>query len=399
MHEDLGPARRAGRGAVVALPERMDESNAGQIQHELLSVINGGATALIADMTATIWCDHAGADAVVRAFQRAVITGTELRLVVTAPPVSRVLSLSGVDRLVPIHPSLAAATAASAPAAMRTLTASPAGAGTGGQALPHRAGRASRPVQAAGPAGGNGEAITPAVVGRLADTLQDGVVLADAGGTIALASAPLEHMFGYGRGELDGHPVESLIPAGLQAAHRGHRARYAQAPAARPMGAGAPLVGLRKDGTTFPAQISLSPVTTPAGHLTLTVVRDLIAARRLEGLARLAQTAAAAEHEHRGWELLDTVVTSLFRAGISLQAATGLPAPAARQRIDQALGHLDEVIRQIRDTAFTTPGHGTAPQPGPPNGAAAARSGPRQPGQAGARAGPVEQESPQEAAT
>ena len=73
-------------------------------------------------------------------------------------------------------------------------------------------------------------------------------------------------MFGYQHGELRGHPVESLIPAGLQAAHRSHRASYAQAPAARPMGAGAPLVGLRKDGTTFPAQISLSPVTTSAGE-------------------------------------------------------------------------------------------------------------------------------------
>ena len=47
--------------------------------------------------------------------------------------------------------------------------------------------------------------------------------------------------------------VESLVPADLRAAHRGHRAAYAQAPRVRPMGAGARLVALRKDGTTFPA--------------------------------------------------------------------------------------------------------------------------------------------------
>jgi anti-anti-sigma regulatory factor len=67
-------------------------------------VINRGAAALIADMTAAISCDHAGADAVVRACQRAVISGTELRLVVTAQLVARVLSISGLGRLVTIYP-------------------------------------------------------------------------------------------------------------------------------------------------------------------------------------------------------------------------------------------------------------------------------------------------------
>lgn len=125
MGEGIGAVHWAGQQAVVALPVHMDASNAGQIREELLSVINGGATALIADMTATIWCDHAGADAVVRAFQRAVISGTELRLVVTAEHVSRVLSLNGLDHLVPIYPSLEAATAASPPAEVLAVVAGP----------------------------------------------------------------------------------------------------------------------------------------------------------------------------------------------------------------------------------------------------------------------------------
>ena len=105
MREDIDLVQWASQQAVVALPVHMDASNAGQIREELLSAINGGATALIADMTATTSCDHVGADAVVRAFQRAVISGTELRLVVTAEPVSHVLSLSGLDHLVPsTHP-------------------------------------------------------------------------------------------------------------------------------------------------------------------------------------------------------------------------------------------------------------------------------------------------------
>ena len=90
------------------------------------------------------------------------------------------------------------------------------------------------------------------------------MALTDDGGTLALANLRLEEMFGYEHAELIGRPVESLVPADLQAAHRGHRAAYAQAPRARPMRAGARLVALRKDETTFPAEISLSPVTTAA---------------------------------------------------------------------------------------------------------------------------------------
>ena len=129
MREDLCPVQWAGQQAVVALPERMDASNAGRIQQKLLSVISGGARALIADMTATTWCDHAGADAVVRAFQRAVVSGTELRLVATAEHVSRVFSLNGLDCLVCIYPSLEAATAASPPAEVLAVVA---GLGLGG---------------------------------------------------------------------------------------------------------------------------------------------------------------------------------------------------------------------------------------------------------------------------
>ena len=174
----------------------------------------------------------------------------------------------------------------------------------------------------AGTLDGNGAAITPAVVWKLADALQDGVALADGSGAIVLANTRLEEMFGYPRGELTGRPVETLIPADLHQAHRSHRAGYALAPEARPMGAGAPLVGLRRDGTSFPAEISLSPVATAAGQFALTVIRDVTEARRLDDLAGLA---AAIEQARRSQQLLDTVITALFGAGLSLQTAMNLP--------------------------------------------------------------------------
>ncbi len=115
MFNDIYPVRWTGRQAVVALPEQIDLSNAGQIREELLSVINRGAKTLVADMTATLSCDNAGADAVVRAHKRAAVSGTDLRLVVSAQIVRRVLSLLGLDRLVSIYPCLEAAIAARAP--------------------------------------------------------------------------------------------------------------------------------------------------------------------------------------------------------------------------------------------------------------------------------------------
>ncbi len=125
MDKDGYPVRWTGRQAIVTLPHHMDESNAGQIREELLLVVNRGATELIADLTQTDSCDHMGADAVARAYQRAAAAGTQLRLVVTAPAVRRVLTLNGLDRLIPVYPSLVAAIAAGASAARVLVTPGP----------------------------------------------------------------------------------------------------------------------------------------------------------------------------------------------------------------------------------------------------------------------------------
>jgi anti-anti-sigma factor len=354
MISDAYPVQWTGRQAVVPLPGYIGLSNAGLIREELLSVINRGATTLIADMTATISCDHAGADAVARAFQRAVISGTELRLVVTAQIVRRVLAINGLDRLVSIYPSLEAATAARPPAPVLALVAEGAGAGTNGNAPPRRP---AGPTAQFPPADGNRAAVIPAVVWQLVDALQDGVALADSNGAIALANTRLEQMFGYQHAELLGQLIEFLLPVDLEAVHGSHRVGHAPAPRTRPVGAGARLVGLRKDGTTFPAEISLSSVTTAAGHFAVSVIRDITETRRAEELADLAAAAVAAEQAHRGQELLDTAITGLFHVRLSLQAAIDLPAELMRQRIAEALGHLDDTIREIRNTAFTIRHH------------------------------------------
>src|SRR5437764_7018831 len=115
MADDQFPVEWTGRQAVVGFPGRVDVSNVGQLRDRLLSVINRGAAVLIADMTGTISCDHCLVDAVARACQRAAVSGTQLRLVVPAPLIRRVLIIEGLDRLVSIYPSLETAIAAGQP--------------------------------------------------------------------------------------------------------------------------------------------------------------------------------------------------------------------------------------------------------------------------------------------
>lgn len=73
---------------------------------------------LIADLTGTLSCDYSGADALARAHHRAVANGTEVRLVVTADVIRRVLTLNGLDRLVAVYPDLDGALAAGAQESM-----------------------------------------------------------------------------------------------------------------------------------------------------------------------------------------------------------------------------------------------------------------------------------------
>ena len=100
---------------MVTLPEHIGVSNSGQIREQLLELVNRGAAVLIADMTGTVSCDHGGADALLRVYQRASVSGAGLRVAVTAQIVRRVLDASGLDRLVSIYPSVEAAIAAGTP--------------------------------------------------------------------------------------------------------------------------------------------------------------------------------------------------------------------------------------------------------------------------------------------
>jgi PAS domain S-box-containing protein len=84
-----------------------------------------------------------------------------------------------------------------------------------------------------------------------------------------------EHVFGYTQEELLGQPVELLMPDRFRDRHPDHVATFFARSSARPMGAGLALRGCRKDGSEFPADIAISPITTEGGQLVAASVRDL----------------------------------------------------------------------------------------------------------------------------
>ena len=123
----------------------------------------------------------------------------------------------------------------------------------------------------------------------LLEAAPDAMVCIAADGRIVLVNAQAERLFGYERAELIGQPVEILVPDAARAVHSGHRAGYVASPRHRPMGAGMPLAGRRRDASTFPAEISLSAIDTDEGILVAAAIRDVTAWLRMKDLERSSQ--------------------------------------------------------------------------------------------------------------
>ena len=145
---------------------------------------------------------------------------------------------------------------------------------------------------------------------RLADLLdiaEDGIVTADARQVVVLFNRCAAKLFGYDPAEVVGRPLDLLIPHRFRPAHEGQVAEFGRAPdPARLMGERREVYGLRKDGTEFPAEVSISKLDTGAGLLFTAIVRDVTERKRYEAATRelaelrtralLAEAEAAARH-------------------------------------------------------------------------------------------------------
>jgi PAS domain S-box-containing protein len=130
---------------------------------------------------------------------------------------------------------------------------------------------------------------------RLLEASPDAMICVQSDGRIALVNTQAERLFGYRRDQLVGQLVEILVPDYVRHLHPGYRAAYLSNPVPRTIGEGMDLVGHRKDGTTFPAAISLNVIETEDGIMVTATVRDIT--DRLEVEAERQRLQAQAERD------------------------------------------------------------------------------------------------------
>ncbi|WP_299776227.1 sensor domain-containing diguanylate cyclase [uncultured Pseudoteredinibacter sp.] len=94
----------------------------------------------------------------------------------------------------------------------------------------------------------------------LLDAIPDSLIVCNHQGEILWCNKSIQELLGYGKEELQGQPVEVLLPGSMRNVHKRHREQYVKAPTRRPMGNAAELFALAKDGSKVAIDIELAPL-------------------------------------------------------------------------------------------------------------------------------------------
>jgi two-component system sensor kinase FixL len=201
-----------------------------------------------------------------------------------------------------------------------------------------------------------------ALLRTILETVPDAMVVIDERGVVQYFSIAAERLFGYAADEVRGQNVRMLMPAPYREQHDGYLARYRATGERRIIGIGRIVVGQRKDGSTFPMELSVGEANSSGQRLFTGFVRDLTERQRTERrlhelqdgllhvsrLRSMGQMAAALAHELN--QPL-TATANYMRAALRLLAG---PTPDL-DRVRQAMQHAveqtlrsGEIIRRLR---------------------------------------------------
>lgn len=187
------------------------------------------------------------------------------------------------------------------------------------------------------------------------------MVVTDRNGRIVLVNAQAENLFGYSRNEFLELTIDALVPHRFRINHAQHRSDYFDVPRVRPMGAGLDLYGMRRDGTEFPVEISLSPIRIRGEVYVSSAIRDITARKKIERAlheknielqnANLAKDRFLASMSHELRTPLNAII------GFTGTMLMGLPGPLTLEQerqlkvVDSSARHLLSLINDILDVA------------------------------------------------
>lgn len=174
--------------------------------------------------------------------------------------------------------------------------------------------------------------------------------MVDAAGIIQLANKAAEQMFGYQAGELPGKPLEVLLPQRYREGHAKHRESFRQAPSPRKMGVGRDLLAVRKNGTEFPVEVSLSHHQISNQFIVIAFIIDITERKKAEEAVKRSEEqlllyAAELERKVRArTDALNKSIEDLERANHFLQEQI-----AERKKAEEEVKHALERERELNE--------------------------------------------------
>lgn len=182
----------------------------------------------------------------------------------------------------------------------------------------------------------------------LFEAAPDAMILVDDGGRIVQVNDEVERLFGWGRDELLGQPIETLVPSRARGSHAMQRSAYAAAPRRRGMGSGMDLRGLRKDGAEISIEIGLSPIDREGGRFVLAAIRDTSERKAAERRAQvsLERLVSALESMKEAFAIFDrddhlVLCNSAYRTGLVPSHGGTAIGTAYEELLGEIVGQLE----------------------------------------------------------